>query len=123
LYKQLDSLKTEEELADYRKMLEDRFGPVPPEVNELLETIRLRWAATTLGFEKLVIKNNKMVANFITDEESDYFNSAVFQGILAKLQTAAGGGRLREKNNKLSLVFENIKTIKDAKKTIESLTY
>jgi len=123
LYKQLDSLKTEEELADYRKMLEDRFGPVPPEVNELLETIRLRWAATTLGFEKLVIKNNKMVANFITDEESDYFNSAVFQGILAKLQTAAGGGKLREKNNKLSLVFENIKTIKDAQKTIESLTY
>jgi hypothetical protein len=64
-----------------------------------------------------------MVANFITDEESDYFNSAVFQGILAKLQTATGGGKLREKNNKLSLVFENIKTIKDAQKTIESLTY
>ena len=121
LYKQLDGVNNEAELEAYKKMLEDRFGAVPEVINDLLNTMRLRWMAKSLGFEKLVIKNHKMIAHFISDGESDYFNSPVFQGILAKLQELRLGGRMREKNNKLSLVFENVNSISDAQSVLGGL--
>jgi transcription-repair coupling factor (superfamily II helicase) len=122
LYKQLDSLTNEKELEDYREMLIDRFGPYPKEVNELLNTMRLRWKGSDLGFEKLVLKNNKMVAWFIHDENSEYFNSPKFQHILNYLQINRESGRMKEQNNKLSLIFEDIKSVSKAIERLEKLS-
>jgi len=122
LYKQLDSVKNEKDLNSFKIMLEDRFGAVPDVVINLMDTIRLRWIASNIGFEKLVVKNNKLIAYFVNEENSDYFNSDIFQGILYKLQSSHIGGKMKEKNNKLSLVFEDINSIDVAKRILEGLT-
>jgi len=121
LYKQLDAVNNEAELEAYKKMLEDRFGAVPELINNLLNTMRLRWKAKELGFEKLVIKNQKMIAYFVSDGDSYYFNSPIFQGILAKLQQLRLEGKMREKNNKLSLVFNDIRSISEAQQVLNGL--
>lgn len=121
LYKQLDLVKDEQELKAYQKMLEDRFGPLPEVVQRLLDTMRLRWNAQSLGFEKLVIKNNKMIAYFVVDGDSEYFNSPIFLGILSKLQESHLGGKMRERNNKLSLVFDKVGSISQAQNLLQLL--
>ena len=73
LYRQLDQMENENALAAFESQLKDRFGPVPPESAELIEVVRLRWLAVSLGFEKLVLKGRKMIAYFIADSGSPYY--------------------------------------------------
>ncbi len=122
LYKQLDALESEEELSSFATTLEDRFGKIPPEVHDLFDTLRLRRKAKALGFEKIVIKNRKMIVYFVSDENSGYFESETFQGILFSLQKNRLAGRMREKNNKLSLVFEDIDSLAKAMKILDAFS-
>ena len=121
LYKQLDSISSEQELDEFREMLVDRFGAFPEKVGELLLTLKLRWLATALGFEKLVLKQEKMVCWFVSDEQSGYFNSPKFQKILLYLQNNRQAGRMKEHKNKLSLVFEPVKNINSALSKLEKI--
>lgn len=121
IYKQMDNLTTDNELDEFKEMLIDRFGPFPREVSDLLLTLKLRWKATELGFEKLILKNEKMVAWFINNENSEYFNSTKFQQILNYLQTHRQAGRMKEYNNKLSLVFDEISTVEKALQHLEMI--
>ena len=115
LYNELASIKTEEELDAYRQRLEDRFGKIPPQTEDLLKSMRLKWLGEKLGFEKIVIKKNKMLAYFISDPKSEYYNSPVFQKILQKVQTSPGCCQFKEKKIKdrerLMLVFEKTTNI------------
>src|SRR5690606_438585 len=60
LYTELDKIETEAELAAFADKLKDRFGPVPAEVRELFEGLKLRWLCKELGFERLILKNRKL---------------------------------------------------------------
>lgn len=110
LYNELDNLKEEEELQKFQKSLLDRFGPLPPETEELLKTVRLRWLAREIGLEKLTIKNEKLKGYFISDNEQ-YFNSEQFGKVLTFMQQNPKLGRLKEHKGKPIMVFENIHTI------------
>ncbi len=114
LYKQLDSIENEKALDDFSEMLIDRFGPFPNQVSELLQTIQLRWLAKKIGLEKLILKNNKMIAWFVSDENSEFYNSERFRKVIEYFQIHPERGRFKEQNNKLSLVFENVKTVRSA---------
>lgn len=114
LYKKLDSIETEEELIEFEKNLADRFGPVPNETQDLLKAIRLRWLATKLGFEKIILKSTKFIGYFISDQESPYFSSPQFSGILSFAQSHPKHSQIRENNSKLSLVVKNIRNIDQA---------
>ena len=69
LYKELDSIDNEQALGKFRARLIDRFGPVPEQSESLIQTIRLRWLAKKIGFEKLVLRNNRLTCYFISDAE------------------------------------------------------
>ena len=56
LYRELDNLESEEALVQFEAGLADRFGKLPPESIELIEVVRLRWAAIQLGMEKIILK-------------------------------------------------------------------
>src|SRR5690606_38311591 len=86
LYRELDNITKEEDLALFEKDLRDRFGPVPPEAIELVNVVRLRWKAMRMGFEKLTLKNKKMLAYFLNKQQSDYFSSPMFRAALAFAQ-------------------------------------
>lgn len=118
LYRELDNLESEEALVQFEAGLADRFGKLPNETLELIEVVRLRWVAIELGMEKIILKNQKMVCHFISNPQSPFYQSATFGRVLQYVQTHHQTCRMKEGNNKLSLTFEKIKTVKKAKETL-----
>ncbi|MDH5380925.1 MAG: transcription-repair coupling factor, partial [Cyclobacteriaceae bacterium] len=114
-YTTLDNLKNEEELTEFIKSMEDRFGKPPSNVEELFESVRLRWQAQQLGFEKLRIKNRKLRGYFISGENTQYFNSPVFSGILNFAQLNPKFVRLSEYKGKPILDIDNVSNIHEAR--------
>lgn len=113
LYQELDQLKTEAEVEKYAEDLSDRFGPIPREVDELFDSIRLRRLGQRIGFEKIVLKQERLLCYFTADQESPYFQSERFQKVLLFLK-AAPQAQLKERNNKLYLSFQNVLSVHDA---------
>ncbi|NOX45556.1 MAG: transcription-repair coupling factor [Chlorobi bacterium] len=111
LYKDLDGANSEEELAIFIEHLIDRFGPIPPQTQELVNTIRLRWLAREIGFEKIFLKNEKLTGYFISNQESAFYQSEIFSRVLQYVQQNPSLCRMREAREKLSLTFFNIKTV------------
>ena len=114
LYRELDNIKTEDELQKYEAHLADRFGKLPEPTKELLSVVRLRWMAVELGFEKIILKNQKLICNFISDQNSLYFKSQIFAKILSFVQKNPDSFKMKEKNSKLTLTINNINTISKA---------
>ena len=120
LYKKLDTLDTFDEINQFKMELKDRFGDIPEKTQELIKTIPLRNYAKKIGFEKLIIKNNKLVGKFISNNES-YFNSAQFSGVLSYVQKHKNNIQLKEKNNQLLLTFDGVSSIEGAVEILKSI--
>ena len=121
LYQAMDSLKDKAELDDFSKQLIDRFGPLPKEVKELLFSFELRWLAESMGLERLVLKSEKLVGHFISNPQSPFYETEQFQGILQNILAKESGYRLAQKDDKLRLVIEPIRHIKDAFEKLQVL--
>lgn len=114
LYRQLDDMNTDEELEKYRSSLKDRFGPIPQQTEDLIETIRLRWMARDVGFEKIVMKSGKMIGSFVSKEDSPYFQSEKFSGILNFIKENPKAGKMYQKANGLRMSFDGVGEITSA---------
>ena len=121
LYQALDHLKNKAELDQFSKELADRFGPLPREVKELLFSFELRWLAEELGLERLVIKSEKLVGYFIANPQSPFFETEAFTFTLNAIMKHQSGYRLVQQNDKLRLVVEPIRHIKDAFEKLSAL--
>jgi transcription-repair coupling factor (superfamily II helicase) len=113
LYSRLDNIKNEEQLDKFNEEIRDRFGPFPQSVIELINSVRLRWLAEQLGFEKLSLKNEKMRAFFVSTRD-DYFNSEVFGKILSYVKTHPRQCKMKDTNGKAMLIIENILSVNAA---------
>ena len=114
LYKALDSMKTEAELQGFREEMEDRYGPVPEPTAELINIIRLRSLAISLGFEKIVLKKGVMLAYFVSNQLSAYYKSDIFASILNFIQKPGLHFQLFEKENRLYVKVAPVNTISEA---------
>lgn len=115
LYKELDSISTEEELQGFIAGIEDRFGPLPDQFLQLIYVVRLRMAAKSRGFEKIVLKNETMVLYFISNSMSPFYRSSRFAEIIKNIQHKDGKTcSIKETNDKLYIVVKNVRTIEDA---------
>ncbi|RUA26144.1 MAG: transcription-repair coupling factor [Bacteroidetes bacterium] len=114
LYKTLDACKTEEDIQSFVQDIEDRFGKMPKAVLSLIDTIRLRWYAQDLGFEKLTLKNNIFIGWLVLNQQSGYYSSPIFSEIIGYLQAHPHFAQMKEKNGKLSLNFGKTTSVKDA---------
>lgn len=121
LYRELDNITKEEDLLAFENNMRDRFGPVPAEVTELINIVRVRWQAMKLGFEKLVLKNKKMIAYFISKKNSDFFSTPIFQASLAYAQKYPRLCQLKEQNNKLLLTIEDVGSVKRSAEIFERI--
>ena len=108
LYTRLDNCEKEEELQAFEKELIDRFGPLPNEVKDLITTVRCRWTAVDLGFEKMTLKDKTLRCYFINKNDSPYFESDVFQGIMQYLQTGTNKARLKQVGKNFLLVVNDV---------------
>ena len=122
LYKELNELQTEEELAAYRSRLEDRFGPVPPCVDELISTITLRRMAKAFGIEKLILKQSRMVCHLVSNQQSPFYQSGNFMKLIQYVQTFPRRATLKETSERLSLSIANVKSIATALEQLRLLT-
>ena len=113
LYSRLDNCETENDLQDFHKELTDRFGPVPPQVEDLFTTVRCRKIAVELGFEKMFLKNETLKCFFVSNPDSPYFQSEIFNGILIFLQTATNKGKLKQVGKNGILVVEDVRSMND----------
>lgn len=114
LYRELDDSASEKDLELFATRLRDRFGPVPEQTEELIRTIRLRWLAMEIGFEKLLLKNSKMIGYFTPRQDSPYYQSEMFTNVLRFVQQNPRACKMKENNGKLTLSFEGIKNIGEA---------
>ncbi len=114
LYSELDHTKTEEALMQFTDHLIDRFGPIPKQVNDLLNTVRLRWVAKDLGFEKIVLRHHNMTAYFVSNQASKYYETDVYQNVMQYIITHPKRTAVKEVNDKLQLVVKEVSTVTQA---------
>jgi len=113
LYAKLDNIKNEEKLASFTEELVDRFGPIPESVDQLIETVRLRWLGEQLGFEKIVLKNDNMKCYFVPSDNEKYFQSAIFGRVLAFVQGNSKRCKMKEYKTRLILTIQQVPTVKE----------
>ena len=114
LYQELDGLTTEQEIEAYRQRMVDRFGPIPPQGEELLRVVTLRQLGRQIGFEKIIIKRGQMRCLFVSDQDDTYYESKHFDGVLDYCGEHPKSCRLEEKLGKRSLFFHHCCTVKQA---------
>ena len=114
LYSELDRTKTEEALMQFTEHLIDRFGPIPKQVNDLLNTVRLRWIAKDLGFEKILLRHHNMTAYFVSNQASKYYESSTYMQIMQYIMSHPKRTALKETNDKLQLTVKEVETVTQA---------
>ncbi len=123
LYNALSEVNNEEELQKFESNLRDRFGDFPVQVEDLLNSVRLKWAAKEIGLERLILKKNKMIGYFISDQQSEFYTTPKFMHIVKQVQMNSKRCAMKEKETKnglrLLLTFNNITTINQALKNLQ----
>ena len=114
LYSELDRTKTEESLMKFTDHLIDRFGPIPKQVGDLLNTVRLRWIAKDLGFEKILLRHHNMTAYFVSNQASKYYESSTYMQIMQYIMSHPKRTALKETNDKLQLTVKEVSTVTQA---------
>ena len=125
LYKELSELKTNEELLEFEKKLLDRFGELPLQVVDLLNSVRIKWLAKKLGLERIILKQKRMVGYFISDQQSEYYQSEIFRSFLTYVQKNSKMCVMKEKETKkglrLLITFIRIDSVQKALQILEEI--
>jgi transcription-repair coupling factor (superfamily II helicase) len=123
IYTQLDSIETEEELQQFETKLRDRFGRIPKEVLELFEGLRLRWTAKKLGFERIILKNNKLRCVFVENPQSRFYDSALYNSIMSYVTSegAAQGLAMKQTNKFFMMVKEKVYSLREARSVLKTI--
>jgi len=125
LYTQLNNLKTEADLEKFKTALIDRFGELPKQVTDLLNSVQIKWLATKIGFEKVIMKQNKLIGYFIQDQQSSFYQSPNFTKVLQFVQTHSQVCKMKEKQTRnglrLLLTFEKITSVKQALEALQPI--
>ncbi len=125
LYQKLNELKTEEELQKFETDLIDRFGDLPIQAVDLLNSVRIKWLAITMGIERIIMKQGKLIGYFVADQESSFYQSPVFSQIIQFVQNHPRQVLMKEKNTRnglrLIITFDNITTINKALQSLSPI--
>ncbi len=125
LYTELNGVKDEEGLQGYEQRLIDRFGELPDQAVDLLNSVRIKWIATSIGLEKIILKQNKMIGYFISDQQSDFYQSPAFTKVLQFVQQNPGTCKMKEKETRnglrLLLTFETVDSVDKALKALQPM--
>ena len=114
LYRELDNIIDDRELDAYRQRLIDRFGPVPHEGEELLQVVPLRRLGKRLGCEKLILKQDSMRMQFVSNTASAYYKSQAFDKVLRYIGNNPRRCNLKEISGKHIMIVSDVKTVGDA---------
>lgn len=120
LYARLDNIKDEEQLKKFNAEISDRFGDIPAAVQELINSVRLRWLGEELGFEKISLKNERLKGFFVSSNDA-YFNSEVFGKILKFVQAHPRRCKIKDQGGKPMIVIENVSLVDSAIELLDQM--
>lgn len=125
LYTKLNQLASEEELLTFERDLIDRFGELPPQATDLLNSVRIKWLANELGLERVIMKRKKMTGYFIADKESGFYHTDTFTKIIQYVQSHPQKITMKERETRnglrLLLTFKGITSVDKALKALRPI--
>ena len=122
LYRELDALNTDEQLAAFRRRMEDRFGPLPPEGEELLLIAPLRRLGRRAGAERITLKSGRMMLYFVSNTDSPFYKSETLGRIINYATTNFRRCKLDEQKGKRRMTVRDIKSVQQALNVMQQLT-
>lgn len=125
LYNKLGSLTKEEELVEFENQITDRFGEYPTQVQDLLDSVRIKWFAKELGLEKIILKQKRMIGYFVSDQQSGFYQTEGFTKMLKYVQRNSKSCVMKEKKTKnglrLLITFIRIDSVNTALKVLQKI--
>ena len=121
IYKQLDSLTDDREIDRLGRQLEDRFGPVPVEVQNLLNVVKIRNLGAESGFEKIIIKNGMQIMFFVSNPMSGFYKSRQFERIVGRINDQPALFKVNQDKGKLRTVTRGVDSMEKALATLQRL--
>jgi len=111
LYNELDVIDNDKDLEEFRSSLTDRFGTIPPEAEELINSVRLRWRAQRLGLEKLTLKNGNLKGYFLSGDNQAFYNSDSFGKVLKYIQSNPAQCRMQDVKGRPILTIKDVASV------------
>ena len=121
LYKEINNTNNEKEIINFSVKIKDRFGPIPREVENLFNILRLKWIAKNIGFERIILKENTMRAFLPIKSQLNYYNSNEFQKVLNYLKLNNNHCEIKEIKEKLCLKILSIDSAHVALKACQNI--
>ncbi|TYK33916.1 transcription-repair coupling factor [Bacteroides pyogenes] len=121
LYRELDGLTLDKEVDAFRTRLEDRFGTVPPETEELLRVVPLRRLGARLGAEKIFLKGERMTLFFVSNPDSPFYQSRAFGQAIEYMMKYTRRCDLREQNGRRSMVVKDVGNVETAVSVLQEM--
>ena len=125
LYNKLSAVESEEGLQQFETEIVDRFGEVPTQVEDLLDSVRIKWLAKSLGLEKIILKQKRLIGYFLSDQQSDFYQTEAFTKTLRYVQQHSKSCVMKEKQTKnglrLLITFIKIDSVKKALTTLQNI--
>lgn len=121
LYTELDHIQNEEGLERFTNNLADRFGQIPHQTEDLLNTMRLRWLARDLGFEKITLKHKIMTAYLVSNQESEYYQTDTFMKIIRYAGANQRRCKVKELNGKNIVYIDAVTDVGEALKVLRTI--
>ena len=120
-YRELDGLKSDDEIEAFRRKMEDRFGPLPKESVDLLYVVRLRRIGRSLGMERILLKNGSMTLYFVSNLESAYYRSSTFGRVLGYVKHNFRRCSLSETNGKRRVTVKGVPSVAEAMDVLQKM--
>ena len=108
LYKELNEIRNEEGLRAYESHLDRPVRASASPARALLDLVRLKWIASQTGIEKIILKNNTLIANFVTDPSSQFYRTPLFVSVMNFVNRKQGTMTVKQNNSKLSLTVREV---------------
>ena len=121
LYREIDAMHDDAEFEAFKERLKDRFGGLPQPVLELIDVVKLRREAVNLGMEHVKVKNGLLIARFVGDNNSPFFKTDTFLGMLRRVVADPERFVVKQYNNRLSMTVRKIYSIADGVAMLRSL--
>ena len=125
LYNKLGTLTEEKELVEFESQITDRFGEYPTQVQDLLDSVRIKWLAKELGLEKVILKQKRMIGYFVSDQQSGFYQTPAFTKMLQYVQKNSKSCVMKEKKTKnglrLLITFIRIDSVNTALKILQKI--
>jgi transcription-repair coupling factor (superfamily II helicase) len=122
IYRRMYAITTHEQLAELGKELRDRFGQHPDEVGNLFNAVRLRLAASAIGFTKVLMGRAGIEMEFPPETDTGFYEAPEYQTFMTEISRRKGKNvALKQSGKQLRLTMKSADGIHPIEEAIRFL--